>query len=64
MTCNAKANYLLFYLIVIIFIHSVYLPPVTIGIDVTIESLGEDKKLVGRYVLLVKGCGVLDSVFI
>ena len=46
----------------IIFIYYVYLPPVTIGVDVTIESLEEDKKLVRRYVLLVKEYGVFDPV--
>ena len=62
MRCNVKANYLLFYLMLIIFIHYVYLPPVTIGVDVTIESLEENEKLVRRYVLLVKEYGVFDTV--
>ena len=45
-------------------IHSTHLPSITIGVDVTIEPLEEDKKLAGRYVLLaiVKGYGVLDPV--
>ena len=44
----------------IIFIYYVNLPPVTIGVDVTIESLEENEKLVRRYVVLVKEYGVFD----
>ena len=59
----SKLFFLLFYLIYyFIFIHYVYLPPVTIGVDVTIESLEDNEKLVRRYVLLVKACCVFDPV--
>ena len=64
MTYNAKANYLFFYLILIICIHSARLPPVTIDIVVTIESLEEGEKLVRRCVLLVKVYGILDCMAI
>ena len=41
-------------------IHSIHLPPVTIDVGITAELLEEDKKLTGRYVVLVKGYRILD----
>ena len=42
------------------FIYSIHLPPVTLGVGVTTESL--EVELVGRCVLLVKGYRILDSM--
>ena len=44
------------------FIHNAYLPPVTIGIGVTIKPLEVNKKIVERCVLLINIYGHLDSV--
>ena len=44
-------------------IHRTHLP-IGVGVGVTIEPLKENKELVGRCVLLVKGYGLLDSVSI
>ena len=43
-------------------IYSAHLPWVTVGVGITIESIEKDKKIAGRYVLLDKECGVLDSL--
>ena len=46
----------------LLFYHYVYLPPITIGVDVTIEPLGVNKKFVERCVFLNKVYGGLDSM--
>ena len=38
----------------------IHLPPVTIDVCITIELLEEDKKLTGRYVVLVKGYRIVE----
>ena len=44
-------------------IHSVHLPWVTVGVGVIIEPSEENEALAGRYLLLVKRYGVLDSTY-
>ena len=53
---------LIVFLILITCIHSAHLPPVTIDVVVTIESLEKGEKLVRRCVLLVKGYRVLGCM--
>ena len=50
------------FLILIIFIHSAHLPPVTIGVGEITEPLDKIETIVGKWVLLVKRYGALDSV--
>ena len=50
------------FLTLIICIHRAHLPPVTIDVVVTIESLEEGEKVVRRCVLLVKGYRILGCM--
>ena len=44
-------------------IHIAHLP-LGLGVGATVESLKEDEKIVGRYIVFVKEYGVLTSVSI